>query len=271
MEPEIQNVDSSAFKYALKHYWLEALASLVLLGGTIIGSALNGVNNDRVYIYLSFALVTILGVIYSLAYQKALGEFMLEFGNKIGFNYSSSGDLSSVSGRVFRIGGSGRLSNVLSGTQDGYNTRIYNFQYMEGSGRDSHQVIQTVFEATLTTSVPDMLVLGPNIPWMNFTLTVDLAKLTLEGDFNKYFTVYAVKDSELEVYQVLTPDVMADMIDRATNFSFELNANKLYLFTLGDINTALEMKRMFDVATFLIDLLEKRTRGVSAASVTQPT
>lgn len=70
----------------------------------------------------------------------------------------------------------------------------------------------------------------------NYGLHNGLQKFNLEGDFGKYFDVYAPQGSSIETLSFLTPDVMAYLIDlgQHSHWSIEINGN--LVIVEGDAN-----------------------------------
>lgn len=58
-------------------------------------------------------------------------------------------------------------------------------------------------------------------------------KLTLEGDFNKYFDLYADENTNIETLSFLTPDVMQRFIDTARLYDVETYNQNLAIITAG--------------------------------------
>lgn len=56
-------------------------------------------------------------------------------------------------------------------------------------------------------------------------------RLSLEGDFDKYFTLYAPDSHKRDALYVFTPDVMQAMIDAAHEYDAEIIDNNLYLYS----------------------------------------
>lgn len=54
-------------------------------------------------------------------------------------------------------------------------------------------------------------------------------RLSLEGDFDRYFTVYAPHGYERDALELLTPDVMACLIDHGRAWDIEVIDNRLHL------------------------------------------
>jgi hypothetical protein len=56
-------------------------------------------------------------------------------------------------------------------------------------------------------------------------------QLSLEGNFDRWFRVYAPNAYESDALYVLTPDVMAALMDQAFNYNVEIVDNRLVFFT----------------------------------------
>lgn len=54
--------------------------------------------------------------------------------------------------------------------------------------------------------------------------------LSLEGDFNKHFTLYAPRAYERDALYVFAPDLMAVMIDEAKNFDVEIVGRWIFFY-----------------------------------------
>lgn len=55
--------------------------------------------------------------------------------------------------------------------------------------------------------------------------------LSLEGDFDKYFTLYAPREYERDALYVFTPDLMVLLIDRLASYDLEIVDNRLYIYS----------------------------------------
>lgn len=56
-------------------------------------------------------------------------------------------------------------------------------------------------------------------------------RLSLEGDFDRWFQAYSTPEYRIEALYVLTPDAMAALIDHASDFNVEIVDNMLVFFT----------------------------------------
>jgi hypothetical protein len=68
----------------------------------------------------------------------------------------------------------------------------------------------------------------------NVGLHDGLEKLNLEGDFDKFFDVFIPKGSEVDALSVLTPDIMALMVDMGRDFNLEINGHAVILSSEED-------------------------------------
>jgi hypothetical protein len=237
--------------------------------------------NDRFYIFLYIILIiasiplaiiafpllivpVFIGIIgYNHVKMKIKREFTQQFGASIGFAYSQSADLSGVSGKLFGVGHSQNIYDVLSGTMNGRSSRIFSYNFTVGYGKNSHTYYFTVFESVFSNDMPDIVLTShTSLFYTGFPLFDGTEHIQLEGDFNKYFTLKVPKGYETEAYQIFPPDVMADLIDKAQNLDFEFNGNRLYIYTPKIITTRIEMQSMFDLAEYLDNLFARSARAV---------
>ncbi|WP_051701454.1 hypothetical protein [Mycetocola saprophilus] len=86
----------------------------------------------------------------------------------------------------------------------------------------------------------------------NLPYTPDASqRLSLEGDFNRYFTLYGPVGYERDVMQILTPDVMALLIDNAAPFDVEIIDDLMFIYSAtpfveGDRSPFVRMWRVMD-------------------------
>lgn len=74
-------------------------------------------------------------------------------------------------------------------------------------------------------------------------------KLSLEGDFDKYFTLYVPKGYERDALYVFTPDIMALFIDHSSEFDAEIIGDKLYIYSLRyfDFRNIVSIQQLFNI------------------------
>jgi hypothetical protein len=79
--------------------------------------------------------------------------------------------------------------------------------------------------------------------------------IKLEGDFNKYFDLYAPKGQEIVTLQIFSPDIMAQLIDHSKKFSLEFFGNYIYIYSRKAIKNGYEIYAMYSLTRLLIDKL----------------
>ena len=62
-------------------------------------------------------------------------------------------------------------------------------------------------------------------------------RLSLEGDFDRYFTLYCPAGYERDALYLFTPDIMARFIDTVATLDVEIIDNHLYLYSSIDLST----------------------------------
>lgn len=90
----------------------------------------------------------------------------------------------------------------------------------------------------------------------NFGLHPDLEKFTLEGDFSEHFDVYAPHGSAAETLSVLTPDMMAFLIDHGQHSNINIQIDGYSVIIEGDAQL-ISPKKIFDLLNYATALKQK--------------
>jgi hypothetical protein len=100
----------------------------------------------------------------------------------------------------------------------------------------------------LDTAKDDVKFMGVTIASLGVSYKKDQA-LTLEGDFNNYFTLYAPAEYKTDALYIFTPDLMALFIDTANMYNAEIVDNKLYIYSYKkfDLDTPETLERLFKI------------------------
>ncbi len=98
----------------------------------------------------------------------------------------------------------------------------------------------------------------------------NVRSLQLEGNFNDSYKLFVREDTESDVLEVLTPDVMQDLLSISKPSSISLGGNELSLFLPSDNFTEEKLIRLFATADVvikdLINNLPDSQSGVRAVS-----
>ena len=135
-------------------------------------------------------------------------------------------------GMIFRRGSSRESSSLLRGYQPRF-VEFGNYRYTTGSGknRSTHSwgYVAVKLDVPLPNIVLDALgnnTLGSNLP-ASFARD---QRLSLEGDFDRYFTLYCPQCYEADALYLFTPDIMARFIDHAAQLDVEIVDDWMFLY-----------------------------------------
>jgi len=108
------------------------------------------------------------------------------------------------------------------------------FQYNYSSGNNQQDIRPELTAQILCFKLPVSLpriFLNSRRNILNFMVPTDkMQEVSLEGDFSSYFRVYFTPGSQITTLQILTPDVMAALLDFGFDYDFEILDNNLYIY-----------------------------------------
>ncbi|WP_430593369.1 hypothetical protein [Humidisolicoccus flavus] len=138
-----------------------------------------------------------------------------------------------LSGMIFSYGGT--TQNILMPDED---TEIARHSFDVEAGKHSQRYTYTYIAFRLQRSLPHIVLdakgnnltpFGGSLP----TLYKRSQQLELEGDFNRYFTLYVPDGFGPDALYIFTPDLMQLLIEHASNYDVEIIGNWMILFTRG--------------------------------------
>lgn len=160
---------------------------------------------------------------------------MDRFARANGFTFSPSDADPSYPGAIFQNGDSRKATEHFR-TVEGRFLDFGNYQYSTGSGKNRTTRTWGFLAFKLDRRLPHMvldskanngLFGGTNLP-----ATFDKKQiLSLEGDFDQYFTLYCPKEYERDALYVFTPDLMALLIDNAAPFDVEIVDDWMFVYS----------------------------------------
>lgn len=143
-------------------------------------------------------------------------------------------------GMIFDRGGSRRATDLLRGEQPRF-VEFANYQYTTGSGKEqtTHRWgyvaihIGTPLPHIVLDAVGNNSVFGSNLP----AQFARAQRLSLEGDFDRYFTLYCPQGYERDALYLFTPDIMARFMDNVAQLDVEIVDDWLFLYTGRPVST----------------------------------
>jgi len=148
------------------------------------------------------------------------------FAEANGLDFAPQARVPGYPGLIFGLGSDRTVGEHVS-TRSGRFIDMGGYEYTTGSGKNRTTHHWSFLAIRLDRRLPNIVldsrqnngVLGAT------NLPVALARdqvLHLEGDFDRYFTLYCPKDYETDALYVFTPDLMALLIDEAAPFDVEI-------------------------------------------------
>ncbi|GGH51327.1 hypothetical protein [Microbacterium album] len=163
-------------------------------------------------------------------------------------------------GMIFRLGSQRRATDLLRGERPRF-VEFANYRYTTGSGKDSKTHTWGYVAIHLDTPLPHIVLdargnnslFGSNLP-----ATFDRGqRLSLEGDFDRHFTLYCPQGYERDALYLFTPDIMARFMDNAGQLDVEIVDDWLFLYTKRQVSTTdpATWAWLFSVVSALMDKL----------------
>lgn len=135
-------------------------------------------------------------------------------------------------GMIFQRGDSRMASQLVRGFHPRF-VEFANYRYTTGSGKNRTTHTWGYVAVKLDVPLPNIVLdargnntLGSNLP---ASFSKD-QRLSLEGDFDRYFTLYCPRGYEADALYLFTPDIMARFIDHAAEMDVEIVDDWMFLY-----------------------------------------
>lgn len=232
------------------------------LMGPLVGALVEGTTPDVPTVLIIATLIGVVVLIGSVRQFLALAPGMTPWSRWLRLSrFASANDLHfspsdlnpSYPGSVFPFGEKREILEHLY-RSDGRFLDIGNFRW-EISSDESRTVYNWGFLALqLDRTLPNMVLDarsnnkafgGSNLP-LNFSPD---QRLSLEGDFDKYFTLYCPREYETDALYIFTPDLMALLIDHTNKFDVEIVDHWMLLYstTILDLTDVPTLEHLFRI------------------------
>ncbi|MCR2783079.1 MULTISPECIES: DUF3137 domain-containing protein [unclassified Microbacterium] len=168
-------------------------------------------------------------------------------------------------GMIFGQGDGRTATDILRGEQPRF-VEFANYRYTTSSGKNTQTHRWGYIAIKLNAPLPHIVLdavgnngmLGSNLP----TSFDKGQRLSLEGDFDRYFTLYCPAGYERDALYLFTPDIMTRFIDNAAALDVEIVDDWLFLYARRDFSTfdPRMWAWLFSVVATLLDKLEQWER-----------
>lgn len=135
---------------------------------------------------------------------------------------------------------------------------LANYQYTTGSGKNKKTRSFGILRLRLPRQLPHVLLDATGNNFITTNLPTNFSadqKLSLEGDFNNFFTVYVPQGYQRDVLYFLTPELMQILVDYGSEYDFEVVDDSLFVYTsrldLGRKNMQKSIEKWLQFAEYL--------------------
>jgi len=207
---------------------LVVVAAVAVIGGVVLSMALAGLGGIIAGFILLIPLIYL--ALYVLGWvEEAKRRIQLKwllFAKQNGFKYHVSlVGYNNPEALAFQIGYGGEVSNVLE-IDDRLSVAEYTYKTKIGEEEVSHHFNFARFD--LQNNVPH-LVLDSKFSALQI---VGEQEISLEGNFQDYFTLYTQEGFHIDALQIFTPDVMSKLLDQEGKYDLELVGSDLYIYEM---------------------------------------
>jgi len=192
-----------------------------------------------VVVMLAIVLIGVPAGIIGYRRSRADAYRIARFAEANGMVYEHRVNAPALPGMIFQNGSSRMATSLVRGFQPRF-VEFANYQYTTGSGknRTTHRwgYVAVKLDVPLPNIVLDALgnnALGSNLP-ASFSRD---QRLSLEGDFDRYFTLYCPQGYEADALYLFTPDIMARFIDHAAELDVEIVDDWMFLYMQRSAST----------------------------------
>lgn len=213
--------------------------SFISVSANAVSTSGSPVGMGGIFVAVLFLALVVIGIVLGVRGAFGLGRWekwmrLTRFANANRLVYSPSSPDPQYPGAIFGQGRSRRALDHLRSTTDRF-LDMGNYQYVTGSGKNSTTHNWGFMALHLDRRLPHMVLDSTaNNSWFGTNLPSTFKKeqaLALEGDFNKYFTLYCPKEYERDALYVFTPDLMALLIDEAAPFDVEIVDDWMFVYS----------------------------------------
>lgn len=186
-------------------------------------------------------VVAVVLIVYRTTFGSAARAYRLDrFARANGMSFVGEVSAPPLPGMIFSLGRSRSAADVLRGERPRW-VEFGNYQYTTGSGKNSRTHRWGYVAVKLDTPLPHIVLdaVGNNgLFGSNLPQAFDKEqRLGLEGDFDRYFSLYCPTGYERDALYLFTPDVMARFIDNAAALDVEIVDDWLFLYSHRPFST----------------------------------
>lgn len=217
------------------------LIALPMLGVAISLGLRSGSSMLFLPVVLVFVAIVVIGIIVFVSHRRrrAARYRISQFAAANNMTYEDHVSSPPLPGMIFSLGSSRQSNQLVRGHSPRF-VEFGNYQYTVKSGKNSTTYRWGYVAVKLDVPLPNIVLdaLGNNTIGTNLPASFRKdQQLSLEGDFNRYFTLYCPQGYERDALYLFTPDIMARFVDSAAQLDVEIVDDWLFLYTKREATT----------------------------------
>lgn len=218
-----------------------------------------------ILLFAGLVALAIFGVTRSLRSSRERLYRLHHFAAANGMSYVPTLADPALPGMIFNVGSSRASSDLMRGAEPRF-VEFANYKYTTGSGKNRTTHNWGYVAIKLDVPLPHIVLdaLGNNgLFGSNLSTSFDKdQRLSLEGDFDKYFSLYCPQGYEADALYLFTPDIMARFIDNAAALDVEIVDDWLFFYSKRPLSTTdpATWAWMFSVVGAVLDKLAQWSR-----------
>lgn len=236
--------------------WIVLVAAYVV---TVIVMMLLGGMSEFEYVVHVLSVIwldlIIVGAFLPYVIKRSASDILgfKRFADETGLWFDTKKDLVRT-GMIFNRGRSPVFHTVFSGyAENGKPIEIANYTYVIGIGKSRQEITWGFIRVDLSRRLPRMVIDGRRNNFVASNLPEifnESQRLQLEGSFSDFFDVYVPAGYENDALYVLTPDIMALIMDKADGYDIEITGDQLFVYADGgfDLQDPTNADRLVDLA-----------------------
>ena len=219
---------------------------LFLFGIAVVPMAISGASGATtntgfaVFATVAIVVLAVVAILYSIRLLRRDARFgsiwrrwlrLTRFANANGMAFAASVIEPGYPGVIFHSGKRREATDVMAALSEPF-FELGNYRYF-GSQNERQRNEWGFVRIRLQRRIPHLMLI-PTTGKVKSRLPVVFSRdqvLSLEGDFDRYFTLYAPKEYERDALYVLSPDLMVLLMDNAAPFTIEIVDDWMFVYS----------------------------------------
>ena len=154
-----------------------------------------------------------------------------------------------------------RMSSVIFAEFEGRVCQVYTCSFDVGSGSKRRTHHYTVAHIGLSRVFPH-LILDSKRTWALTNRGNATKRIRLEGNFDKYFSLYCEENEHIDALSIITPDVMQTLIRDNPRQDIEIVGSNMYFVMASDHRNPNAIKHLFQSVDALADDIAHKAKTI---------